>query len=78
MTVMGEFVYDGTTCMCTYASGYYTIYNTSAWNFISDSASWGNNCATYTATFGYRVLGATASTKTFNLTMHCDQDGNIS
>lgn len=78
MTVMGEFLYDGNTSSCTYASGYYTIYNTNLWHFVSDSASWGVNRATYTVVLERRMLGITGSRTTYELSMYCDPNGNIS
>ena len=78
MTVTGEFLYDGTTCNCTYASGTTTIYATSLWGKNSDSASYSGNSGTYTVVFNRKFMGITTNTVTQVLTITCDENGNIS
>lgn len=77
MTVTGEFIYDGTTCTCTYATGTYTIYNTSFWYCNSANASNSDNMANYTAVIGRKGLGVQASPTTYSLPLYCDKDGNL-
>ena len=78
MTVTGEFLYDGTTCNCTYASGTTTIYATSLWGKNSDSASYSGNSGTYTVVFNRKFMGITTNTVTQVLTITCDENGNVS
>ena len=78
ISVMGEFLYDGNTCTCTYASGTTTIYATGFWGKNSDSASYSGNSATYTVVFDRKFMGITTNTVTQVLTITCDENGNIS
>ena len=78
MTITGEFLYDGNTCTCTYASGTTTIYATSLWGKNSDSASYSGNSGTYTVVFNRKFMGITTNTVTQVLTITCDENGNIS
>lgn len=78
MTVTGEFLYDGTSVTCTYATGTTTIYNHTNWYMISDSATYGGTAATYLVTFGSRNLGITIGKPSFSLTLYCDENGNLS
>lgn len=78
MTVTGEFLYDGTTATCTYATGTVTIYNTDDWYFISDSSYCSQNTATYSVTFGRTALGVTTSRPTYSVSVSCDKNGNMS
>lgn len=78
MIVNGEFLYDGTTVTCTYASGSTTIYNHTNWYMISDSATYGGTAATYYVTFGSKNLGVTIGKPSYSLTLYCDVNGNLS
>ena len=78
IVVTGEFLYDGTTATCTYATGTTTIYQTARWYKISDGASYSGNAATYSVTCGYKDLGVTTGTESYSVTLHCDQNGNLS
>lgn len=73
----GTFTYNGTTSTCTASSCSVTIYDTS-WYNISKSASKSGNTATATVTMGLKVLGVTVSKPTYDLTLTCDKDGNLS
>lgn len=73
----GTFTYNGTTSTCTASSCSVTIYDNS-WYNISKSASKSGNTATATVTMGLKVLGVTVSKPTYNLTLTCDKDGNLS
>lgn len=77
ISVTGEFLYDGNTVTCTYASGVTTIYNTSKWSKTSDRASCSGNAAIYTATFDYSVFGITTHTYTWSVVLNCDENGNF-
>ena len=76
--VTGEFLYDGTTSTCTYASGTTTIYNTSYWRKNTDYTTYNGNSATYTVIFDYYVLGFHTDTLDCSIPITCDENGNIS
>ena len=78
ISVTGEFICDGTTVTCTYATGTTTIYNHTNWYKISDSATYGGTAATYYVTFGSKNLGVTIGKLSYDVTLHCDPDGNLS
>lgn len=78
ITVTGEFLYDGTTSTCTYASGVVTIVYTAGWYFISDHSSWSGNTANYYVTFGQKALGVTIDRPTCSVSLSCDENGNLS
>lgn len=73
----GTFTYTGTSSTCTSASINVTIYD-SLWYNVSKSSSKSGNTATGTVTMGLKVLGVTVSKPTYNLTLTCDKDGNLS
>lgn len=76
-TLSGTFTYTGTSSTCTSSSINVTIYD-SLWYNVSKSASKSGNTATGTVTMGLKVLGVTVSKPTYNLTLTCDKDGNLS
>lgn len=76
-TLSGTFSYTGTSSTCTSSSINVTIYD-SLWYNVSKSASKSGNTATGTVTMGLKVLGVTVSKPTYNLTLTCDKDGNLS
>ncbi len=78
MSVAGEFQYDGTTCICTYATGDVTIYNPGIWYFISDDSRCNQNMAIYSVTFGMKALGITVERPTCSVRLTCDPNGNLS
>ena len=78
ISVTGEFICDGTTVTCTYATGTTTIYNHTNWYKISDSATYGGTAATYYVTFGSKTDGITIGKPSFSLTLYCDENGNLS
>lgn len=77
ITITAEFLYDGTTATCTYASGTTTIYNTSHWRKVSDYASYSGNNGRYTATLEHIVLGVTVDTFDTYVDISCDENGNF-
>lgn len=77
VTLNATFTYDGSTAKCTIANITVDITN-SSWYTVSRSASRDGNTGSCTVVMGYKVLGITTDTKTVNLTLTCDKDGNIS
>lgn len=77
ISLTGSFTYTGTTSTCTAASCNVTIYQ-SDWSVASKSASKSGNTAYGTARILRKYLGATVSDKTYNLTLTCDKNGNVS
>lgn len=73
----GVFTYTGTTSTCTASSIAVNIYDS---NYVkkSSSSSKSGNTAKGSATISKKVLGVTVSTNTYNLTLSCDKDGNLS
>ena len=78
MTVTGEFLYDGTTATCTYASGVINVVNTSHWEVINESATAGDTTAYYTVTFTLWSLGVPIGDTTYGVSISCDANGNLS
>ena len=78
LSITGEFLYDGTTVTCTYASGTTTVYEPNSWRKISDWISYSGNAATYTTTFDSLFLGVVVDTFNSYVMISCDPDGNIS
>lgn len=77
ISLTGSFTYTGTKSTCTAASCNVTIYQ-SDWSVASKSASKSGNTAYGTARILRKYLGATVSDKTYNLTLTCDKNGNVS
>lgn len=77
ISLTGSFTYTGTTSTCTAASCNVTIYQ-SIWSAASKSASKSGNTAYGTARILRKYLGVTVSDKTYNLTLTCDKNGNVS
>lgn len=73
----GNFTYTGATSTCTASSCNVTIYDNS-WYTVSKTVGKSGNTATATVTMGLKVLGVTVSKPTYNLTLTCDKDGNLS
>lgn len=78
MTVTGEFLYDGTTASCTYASGVTTVYITPHWKVTQESSTVGDSTAYYTATFAHWELGVVIDRPTYGVSISCDANGNLS
>lgn len=76
-TLTATFTYNGTTSTCTNASCAVTIYN-SSWYVVSKSTTRSGNTATAHLTMGYRVLGITAFTQSYTISLSCDANGNLS
>lgn len=77
ITLTGTFIYNGTTSTCTASSCSVTIYN-SNWYAVSKSTTKSGNTAYATVTMGLRYLGITVTKQTYNITLTCDKDGNVS
>ncbi len=73
----GTFTYNGTTSVCTASTVTVNIYDT-AYSKDSSSATKSGNTAYGSATIKRKVLGVTIATNTYNLTLSCDKDGNLS
>ena len=76
-TLTGTFTYTGTTATCTASNCSVTVYE-SNWYTVSKSASKSGNTATATFTMGRKVLGITIAKDTYEITLSCDKDGNLS
>lgn len=76
IVLSGQFTYTGTSATCTSASVAVNIYD-SAYSKKDSSSSRSGNVAYGSATISRKVLGVTISTNTYNLTLTCDKDGNL-
>lgn len=77
IVLRGVFNYTGTTSSCTASTISVNTYD-SAYSKDSSSATRSGNTAYGTATIIQKVLGVTISKDTYNLTLSCDKDGNLS
>lgn len=77
IVLRGTFTYNGTTSVCTASTVTVNIYDT-AYSKDSSSATKSGNTAYGSATIKRKVLGVTIATNTYNLTLSCDKDGNLS
>lgn len=75
--VTGTFTYNGTTATCTAANCDVTIYD-NVWYLISKAASKSNNTANASVTMGRKFLGITIAKETYDLSLSCDKNGNLS
>lgn len=75
--VRGTFSYNGTSSTCTSATHTITIYNSSWYTHSQTSYSSGNK-AIANVTMKKKTLGIVTSTRSVNLTLACDKDGNLS
>lgn len=76
-TLTGSFTYTGSSATCTSASVSTSISN-SKWYTSSKSASKSGNTASATVTMGRKALGVTVETRTVNMALTCDANGNLS
>ena len=72
ITLTGSFTYTGTGSNCNV-----TIYN-SIWSVASKSATRSGNTAYGSARMVKKNLGAITFDKTYNLSLTCDKNGNVS
>lgn len=70
-------VTTGTSAVCTAASHTYTITNDS-WNYVSGSSYKSGNKAIGHGEFNRKLLLITVETKTCDVTLTCDVNGNLS
>lgn len=75
--LQGTFNYNGTSASCTNAACDVTIYADN-WSFTAKSASKSGASANGSVTMVRKVLGITVSKKSYELTLTCDKDGNLS
>lgn len=76
LSLTGSFIYTGTSSICTSSSCNVTIYDDN-WYVVSKSATKSSATARCTATMGYNYQGNTMK-KTFEITLTCDKNGNVS
>lgn len=76
-TLTGTFTYTGSSATCTYSDCSVTIYENN-WYTVSKSAAKSGNTATASVTMGRKVLGITIAKDTYNMTLSCDANGNLS
>ena len=76
-TLSGTFTYTGTSATCTASSCSVTIYENN-WYTVSKSATKSGNTATATITMGRKFLGVTIAKDTYDITLSCDKNGNLS
>ena len=77
ITLTGSFTYTGTGSTCTASNCNVTIYN-SIWSVASKSATRSGNTAYGSARMVKKYLGAITFDKTYNLSLTCDKNGNVS
>ena len=77
IVLKGQFSYTGSSATCTSATITVNIYD-DAYHKDSSSATKSGNTARGSATIKRKVLGITISTDTYNLTLSCDSNGNLS
>ena len=77
VTLNGSFTYTGSTATCTSASHSITIYN-DAWYTYSQNSYKSSNKAIADVVMKQKFLGVVVATKTVNLTLTCDANGNLS
>lgn len=77
IVLSGQFTYTGSSSTCTSSSVAVNIYD-SAYSKKTSSSSKSGNVAYGSATISRKVLGVTISTDTYNLTLTCDKNGNLS
>lgn len=77
ITLTGTFTYTGSSSTCTSSSISVAISDS---NFaeVSRSATKSGNTAYGSATIRKKVLGVTVSTNTYDLSLSCDKNGNLS
>ena len=73
----GVFTYTGTTSTCTSSTIAVNIYS-SNYSKVSSSATKSGNTAYGEATISRKVLGVTVATNTYELSLSCDKNGNLS
>ena len=76
-TLSAAFSYTGVSSQCTSAECVVVIYDTN-WYEISNTTTKSANVASAELTIGRKVLGITISKETYNLSLTCDKDGNLS
>ena len=77
-TLRGQYdVVEGVSSVCTLASYSHSI-SDSSWSLDSASTTKSGNKAMASATFKKKLLFVTTETKTINLTLTCDKNGNLS
>lgn len=75
--LQGTFSYNGTSATCTSSTCYVTVYADN-WNVVTKSASKNGPTASASATMERKVLGITVSKHSYELTLTCDKNGNLS
>lgn len=76
-TLTASFSYTGSSATCTSSDCSVTVYK-SNWYTVSKSATKSGNTATATVTMGRKVLGITIAKDTYNISISCDPNGNLS
>ena len=76
-SITGSFTYDGRTASCTSSSCSVTIYD-NHWYTISKTAWTDENYAKATVEMGRKLLGVTVHRETYDLSILCDRNGNLS
>lgn len=77
VVLSGTFTYTGSSSSCTSSSVDTTIYD-SAWYVVSKSASKSGNEATASVKMGDRPDGTTVRIVPVDLSLECDENGNLS
>lgn len=73
----GTFSYNGTSATCTNAVCNVTV-SASNWYVVNKSASKNGAVASASVTMGQKVLGVTVAKPSYQLTLTCDKNGNLS
>lgn len=74
--LIGSFRFDGTTSTCASSICNVSIKD-SGWYIISKSATESDNIAKATLKMGYKPLNVTTDTKSIDMQITCDANGNI-
>lgn len=75
--LQGTFSYNGTSATCTNSACDVTVYADN-WSVVTKSASKSGATASASATMARKVLGITVSKQSYELTLTCDKNGNLS
>lgn len=76
-TIRGTFSYTGTSATCTACTCDVVIYD-NAFYIVTKTTHADQNAAKATVTMGQKVLGISVSKNTYNLSIFCDNNGNLS
>lgn len=77
VTLVGSFTYDSTDAACGSSNCSVTIYH-DGWEILSKEITRSGATTTVNLTMGYKILGINLLTKSIQMSLTCDKDGNFS